>query len=242
MSARPLDALAPPVAVDPIPDILENALGFTQYVSPAYWLGIAVDTVFDFDPWQQIAEAIAGDWESLQRAGLSLANIAEFNSRFENVLNDGSGVLAKSWAGEASDAARHYFADLAQSVGGQSAAIASIGRQLQTLAVGMYEMSQVISSLARALVDYLIMLGIELAATAGLTMTGAGVPAAAIVGAAAYYQIYNILHMWQKIANCIDSAWNLAQTTVGLTAGHLGAVKSYPLKELPQAPYGGAER
>ena len=45
MTAAPIDALTPPVAVAPIPDLVNNILGGKQYISPTYWFGLGMDKV-----------------------------------------------------------------------------------------------------------------------------------------------------------------------------------------------------
>ena len=72
MGTKPADELVPPVSHDPVPDLLENVIGASQYISPSYWLGWAAEYVTGTNPWAWVAGEVAGDWEAVQKAGVAI--------------------------------------------------------------------------------------------------------------------------------------------------------------------------
>jgi hypothetical protein len=88
--ADPLDELIDPKVADPIPDKLENVLGASQYISPSYWLGEAMNLVIGTNPFQWAAEQFTGDWQAVQVAGKAVQSLAAFNEVFASRINSGS--------------------------------------------------------------------------------------------------------------------------------------------------------
>ncbi|MFC4000764.1 hypothetical protein ACFS2C_11900 [Prauserella oleivorans] len=80
MSDSPATVLTDPTASDPVPDLLENVIGISQYISVSYRVGQATDLIFDVNPSEWVAREFAGDWELVQKAGVAMENLGAFKT------------------------------------------------------------------------------------------------------------------------------------------------------------------
>lgn len=143
MTAAPVDALTPPVAVAPIPDLVNNILGGKQYISPSYWVGWVMEKVCGVNPWGWIAEQFAGDWNAAAEASDALNNLAEFNTRYAATVREQTKALIPDhWDGNAAEQASAYFTSVAATLQEQVAALQGVASQFHSLAAGMEEMAQ----------------------------------------------------------------------------------------------------
>ncbi|MGH3798896.1 MAG: hypothetical protein ACRDTD_01965 [Pseudonocardiaceae bacterium] len=145
--AAPVAELAEPQPKDPVPDLVENILGATQYISISYWLGWAAEQVTGTNPWQWIAEQYAGDWKAAQSAGQAIKNLGEFNTVFANNIDAGAEMVFTDWQGNAADSAKGYFSGLMKTLKDQAPELESVGREFETMAAGMYETANAIKGL-----------------------------------------------------------------------------------------------
>lgn len=226
--------LKDPVASDPVPDLVENILGASQYISPTYWINEAMKIVCDTDPMAWIAAQFAGDWEAVQRAGIALAELSRFNEDHARILDQDVSGLSVFWRGEAAEAAADYFTDYASAVRGQSHDLAHIGEQIQQVAIGMYETANAVKSLWSELFDMLIVLGVTLAATAFTAPTGVG---GLVGGSLAVAEIAAAATLWKKIVEVTGYAWTGAQAAIGVITGMLAGIENSPIRELPLVSY-----
>ena len=230
MTAAPAAALTPPVAVAPIPDLVNNILGGKQYISPSFWMGWAMDKIWGFNPWEWIAEQVAGDWNAAAEASNALKKLAEFNTRYAAAVNDATNqLIPQQWDGQAAEQAQTYFSRLATALQAQVDALESVSGQFRTLAAGMEEMAQALQSLCQDLLDLVIVIGITAAATAATRWTGVG---AVVGGSATAASIAQAIRLWYIVIDVHDAAWASVQAFTGICAGYLGALQgmeSYPL-------------
>ena len=243
MSSNPYSALVAPTATDPVPDILENALS-GSYLSPTYWLTAPVNAALGFinapNPIDWIADFVAGDWMSVQEAGLAVAHLSKFNGLLSGELSSAMEVATKTWQGDAANSASQYFDGLAQAIESQKSAINSLGKQIEQTAIGMYEASQAIKGgLAIAtdsMIEFLITLAAAKASTA-LAATGVGAAVTASAWAAAVAMGYRVYSKIDKVLDLLNYAFQGAQATVGVIAGYMATVKDVKLPNLPDAAY-----
>ncbi|RVW01073.1 hypothetical protein [Rhodococcus xishaensis] len=241
---EPISALTVPVAEDPVPNLLENALD-GSLTSPTYLVGEAMvfcGMVGSNDPWAFVSDQLAGDWQALQVAGKSLEGLAEFSTLMAQQLSSAKDTALNSWNGDAAVEAERYFSELSEAVERQSHAIRGMATQLDQTSMGLYEASEAIKDLVGMLVDWLIAIVVDLAASALAGATGVGAGLSAGLLASAMLMASKAWGVVTDIYEVLSVAWAGAQATVGLVAGHLATVKDKPLPELPSSAYqfGGA--
>lgn len=232
--AAPVDELTEPQPRDPVPDLVENILGGTQYIGVSYWLGWAAERATGTNPWHWIAEQYAGNWEAAQSAGQAIKNLGEFNTVFVNSIDAAAVTVFADWQGNAANSAEDYFSGLAKTIKDQAPGLESIGREFETMAVGMYETANSIKGLWETLLDLLIAIGLEAAAAAasGWTIIGP-----ILTGAAAIATIAKAMGVWGRILEIHSYVWNAVQGFVGLVAGFLGGLHGMEKHVLPARGY-----
>jgi uncharacterized protein YukE len=235
MTAAPVDALTPPVAEAPIPDLVNNILGGKQYISPSYWVGWVMEKVCGVNPWDWIATQFAGDWNAAAEASDALNKLAEFNTRYAATVKQGVTTLVPhDWDGNAAAAAQSYFTELAATLQEQVDALHAVAGEFRSLAAGMEEMAQALQSICQDLADLLIVIGISAAATAATSWTGVG---AIIGGSATAIEIAEAVKLWYMVLDAHDAAWAAVQGFTGICAGYLGALHGMEKHPLPSAAY-----
>lgn len=232
--AAPVDELTEPQPRDPVPDLVENILGGTQYISISYWLGWAAEQVTGTNPWQWIAEQYAGDWKAAQSAGQAIKNLGEFNTVFASNINAGAVTMFTDWQGNAAAGAEAYFSGLTKTIKDQAPELESVGRGFETMATGMYETANAIKGLWETLLDLLIAIGLEAAAAAATSWTVIG---PILAGAAAIATITKAIGVWGQILEMHNHGWNAVQGFTGLIAGFLGGLADLDKHALPESGY-----
>ncbi|GAB3497467.1 WXG100 family type VII secretion target [Amycolatopsis cihanbeyliensis] len=234
VSESPAAKLTDPTASDPVPDLLENVIGISQYLSISYWVGEAIELIFDVHPFEWVAEQYAGDWEKVQKAGVALENLGEFSTAYSGVITSELSTVASDWQGNAADSANSYFSGLAQTIQDQQATLSAMGKEFKQSAIGMYETANAIKGLLDTLMDLLIAIGLELAAAAASSWTIIG---PILSGAAAAATITKALGVWDDVLTYHTAAWNAAQGLVGLMAGYLSTLGDIEKHALPESNY-----
>ncbi|NKR58022.1 hypothetical protein GS536_18705 [Rhodococcus hoagii] len=245
MADDPRSALQNPVAEDPVPDPLENALS-GSYLSPSYWLTAPVMGALGIigvekNPVDTIADWVAGDWTAVQDAGRAVKSLGDFNALMSEALSSATNTAAQSWEGDAADSVVGYFDELVRAVESQRHAINSMGAELETVALGMYEFSQSVKGLLGTATDLMIQFLIELAAAGASTFaaaTGVGAIITASAWAVALATGWKVFQTIQKIVDVLNKAFMGAQAVAGLVAGYMGAVGDSKLPALPGAAHG----
>jgi len=232
--AAPVDELTEPQPKDPVPDLVENIIGATQYISISYWLGWAAEQVTGTNPWQWIAEQYAGDWKAAQSAGEEIKNLGEFNTVAANNIGAGAETMFIDWQVNAANSANDYFSGLMKTLKDQAPDLESIGRGFETMAAGMYETANAIKGLWETLLDLLIAIGLEAAAAAASSWTVIG---PILAGAAAVATITKAIGVWGQILERHNHAWNAIQGLAGLIAGFLGGLDDLEKHALPASGY-----
>ncbi|MDG3011301.1 hypothetical protein G4X40_14185 [Rhodococcus sp. D2-41] len=229
---RPAEALTAPDAEAPIPDLVGNILGASQYISPSYWFNEVATRMCHTDPMSWISEQFAGDWESVQKASVALNNLSTFSSDYSGALTTGTADLLHEGEGHAADEAGQYFATYARDLESQAKAIGQIADQVRQQALGMYEASNAVKDLWGTLFDMILTAAISMAAA---VFTG-GV-GAVVGGGATLAEIAAAAKVWSNIVEVTGEAWTGAQGSVGLIAGYLGGMQTISVPALPSVAY-----
>jgi len=232
--ADPLDELIDPKVADPIPDKLENVLGASQYISPSYWLGEAMNLVIGTNPFQWAAEQFTGDWQAVQVAGKAVQNLAAFNEVFASRINSGVAAVGYGWEGNARDAADDYFGGVVQALRGNIGVLVELGWQLDTTAFSVYETAGALKGMLEGLVDLLIAIGVEMAASGASAATVVG----PIIGGASIAVTSGLaVAKWEEIMAMTSNLFNALQAFAGLVSGLLGELNDNSLPLLPAREY-----
>ena len=150
------------------------------------------------------------------------------------MINSATATVGYDWQGHAAESAKEYFTKLSTVLKSQIPDLAGLGAQFESIATGMYEMSNAIKGLLETLTDYLIAIGIEAAAAAASSWTVVG---PILSGAAAAVTITEAIGTWGKIVEVHTHAWNAVQGFVGLVAGYLGGLQGLDTHPLPAGAY-----
>lgn len=234
MPQEPAATLATPTSSDPIPDLAENVIGASQYISVSYWTGKALDMALGFNPGEWVAEQFSGDWEVVQKAGVALGNLKEFNAEFTQSINSAMQNVSHDWEGVAADQARNYFASLTKAIREQQETLDGLSQQFDQMATGMYETAKAIKGFLDMLLDYAIAMGLELAAAALNSWNVIGSVAA---GAAFAATLTKAMGVAGQAIQAHTVAWNSVQATVGVIAGYASALKGIEQHTLPGTNY-----
>lgn len=234
MPSTPSAELTAPTSSDPIPDLVENIIGFPQYVSPSYWLGWAAEKVTGTNPWAWVGEQYAGDWKAVQKAGDAIKKLGEFNDSYAGVINSGVATVGYDWQGQAAASAKAYFTGLSNILKEQISDLAALGKEFEQMAIGMYEWSNAIKGLMETLTDLLIAIGLEAAAAAATSWTVIG---PILSGAAAVATITKAIGVWGQVIEVHNHVWNAVQGFTGLVAGYLGGLHGLDTHPLPAGAY-----
>ncbi|MGJ7905884.1 hypothetical protein ACOQFL_05335 [Actinopolyspora sp. H202] len=234
MSQKPEDELTEPESSDPIPDLAENVIGASQYISVAYWTGRALDMALGFNAGEWVSEQFSGDWQVVQQAGIALGNLKKFNAQFAQYIDESTKNVAEDWEGVAADQASAYFAGLSRAVREQQETLDGLSQQFDQMATGMYETAKAIKGFLDMLLDYAIAMGIELAAAALNSWNVIGSVAA---GAAFAATLTKAMGVAGQAIQAHTVAWNSVQATVGVIAGYASSLEGIEQHVLPESNY-----
>lgn len=234
MAPPPDTRLLPPVPAQPLPDVLTEAVGFTQYISPSYWVGVIIDQLFGTDPFQWVAEEFTGDWRAVATAGAALKNLGSFNADMSATVGETATVTMSDWQGNAASAANQYFSGFADAVDAQQRDLVQAGEQFEQIAFGMNRWTATVRGLLLTLSDFIVAAALAAAATAATGVTGVG----AILGAAATAAaITKVLGVWGEILTLHGYVVNAVNAMLALAAGYGSSLRHIEHHALPAASY-----
>lgn len=228
----PTSVLVPPTDAPVIPDLLNNMLGFSQYVSPAYWLNWCITQATGFNLTETVAKAVAGDWNAVSQAGRSLEILGAYHAELAVEIRLANTQVSADWDGGAADAASVYFTNLAAALDNQATEMKTAGGQYLSVSAGMQQSASVIDGLLQSGMDWLIIAVASAIATAATAGTGIG---AVIGGSATLASIWRAAQILGKVMDAHDAAVAMANTATGVIAGSLGAIKGFESTALPQS-------
>ncbi|MGV9614416.1 hypothetical protein [Nocardia xishanensis] len=150
---RPEGKLGEPNAEDHISNDVAFWLG-ANFVSPAYWVKWAIQKFTGVDILEWVASEVAGDWQAVKRAAITVQNLAEFNSAFSrSIKTEWNNRLDQSWDGNAAENAKQYFEKLAWALDGQVGQLKGIAQQLNNLADAMADLCRGLGDLLQEIID-----------------------------------------------------------------------------------------
>lgn len=228
----PASQLTPPQAHDLIPPALDIYLHLGDLVSLGHWALVAIDKMGGPNIASEIGEWFAGDWQEVSRSADALTRLGAFCTTAAQGIGDGAGLVARTWDGQAADAATAYFTTLAKNLSDMKTHFDDIADQFEKTAFGVKELANAAGSLVESLADYAIIAGISLAAAFLTSFTGAGAVAG---GAGAGYSIYKGAMTIRELLEIRAKVWNACEVVLGLTAGSLSALEGFSTQKLPGA-------
>ena len=231
MSARSDEALVEPTASDPIPDLLERALGL-YYLSPSFYVAELCKFVVGTDPWAWAAQYYAGDWATVLRASDAVDRLATFHREYATAVEEVHGTVAP-WSGSAAHAAGLYLTDLAAVLDEQAQAVHGIGRQLEQVALAMYELNQSFAEILSVITDAAIIALVKWAAAGVVGATGVGAIASVVVAGTSLRELKLIADSWSRAMSIHTAVWTTVQGSMGLLVGHLTQIENIEIPTLP---------
>lgn len=237
MAVEPIFApamLTPPSPSEPIPDLADEILSLPDYASPSHWMLIAFDTVFGFNPAEEAAKAVAGDWHGMAEAEDVFNKLTEFEQAVAKNIDDTTAQMFSGWTGEAAEAAQSYFAQLSSAMSQHAEAIDSLARQYHNTAYSVWAICKAMVSTLEMLADILIGLALELAATALLSETGVGL---VVGGAIAAYLSFKANNTWMKVVDLQGKMMIAVTGFSGAAGGLVSTLRGLTEVPLPGAPY-----
>jgi hypothetical protein len=236
----PSDVLDTPYPKEPIPNLLNEILGAGDWLSPSHVLMKGIELVFDFNPGEEAARWVAGDWEAVSTVASALDQLAEYAVHMGHLLDVDSRAMLQHWDGNAATSAGSYFEKLAVAVDSIGPNLNGIAHEYQSVAAGMQEMATAVASLLEQLLDKLISMGIKALAATALSETVVG---GIVFGGWAAYDAYRATRLWTQALEWHGRALTASQALVGLCAGYLGALQDLDSIALPAAyDHPGAQR
>lgn len=232
MAALPSEVLDTPYPQEPIPDLVNQILGAGDWLSPSHVLMKGIELVFSFNPGEEAARWVAGDWESVATVASALQQLGEYAIHLGRALDDGADDMMVGWHGNAAVSADTYFDQLATAIDAIGPNLTGVASEYRTVAAGMQEMAGAVASLLEQLLDKLIGMGIKALAATALSETVIG---GVVFGAWAAYDAYRATRLWMQALEWHGRAWTACQAIIGLTAGYLGALEGASTISLPQA-------
>lgn len=234
MATEPSSVLTEP-SDSHVLETVNNFIGFGQYISPSYWLGVVAKAACGTNPWEWVGQQYAGDWQACMRAAGALENLSKFNGTYADSLGEkATPLFASEWDGNAAANAETYFTNLEKLLRDQVAPLKSVADQFMSSTAGILEMADAIKGLMETLTDMLIMAAISAAAAAASSWTIIGGIAGAAATAAS---IARAVSVWLKIIEFHGYAWNAAQALIGLCGGYLSALQGLKMQPLPNTSY-----
>lgn len=218
----------------PVPDLtfdaVFSALGLIgNVISPTYWLSTAGEALLGevtwqtgFDPFQDLGDFLAGDWNKVEVASAALKVLAQYFEALAAELQSCWSSMDADWDGGASVRAESAFSATTSSLDDVATDLEDAARQYHAVAIGVYELSSSLAGLLQTFADLLIAAAISLVATGAFSWTGVG---ALVGGLATAGSIGGAVYVAYQIANALSTAWSIAEAFTGITASTLGAVR-----------------
>ncbi|WP_280220101.1 hypothetical protein [Nocardia neocaledoniensis] len=235
-STMPVGSLTEPQPSDPIPDLVELVIN-GNLVSPSYWINYVLAHTIGVDPLTYTTNKIAGDWQSLQKAGTALGNISDYLRDYGHSISAGNRETQTSWDGNAADAADAYFDTLTQALTTQASTLKDISTTVDEYSLASYYMAQFICGRIQDIYDAAIILAIKEAAAAAMATTGVGAIGSVFTTASAVYEVAQIVEGWGKVLGQFTKWVFLAEATAGTILGGVATVSSTAIPTLGAETY-----
>jgi len=189
----------------------------TDLISPASWVRQVSVSLFGYDPFDDWARDLGGDWAAYVHCGAAMARAGAGADDIGRNLRAGASRSEAVWQGSAADAEREFQTTLGSATGKLNDACRQFSHLYGRAADAAADLRDVAGDLISDLLDALIMVGMASAVGTALVETGIG--AVAGYGIAAFYatQAYRL---YQEIARC----YGVAQDTVEAISATIGSI------------------
>lgn len=234
MTDTPASKLTKPTPSDPVPDLAENVIGASQYISVSYWVGEFLNLIFGVNPGEWASEKFSGDWQLTQTAAVALQNLQEFNADFSQAINSAVNDVSHDWEGVAANQANSYFSELANAIQDQKDTLDDLSQQFDMMATGMYEAAKAVKGFLDMILDYAIALALE--AIAGM-LSSETVVGSIAAGAAFAATLTKAMGVAGQAIQAHTVAWNSVQACIGVIASQTSALQGIDKYALPGNNY-----
>lgn len=227
-----------------VPERIEFIEGLNlifDLTDPAYVLSGAVSDVLFFitgakNPFDLIREQLRGDWEGLDKAGVAIGHLGEFDGFLNQNLFEAESAMFAHWEGNAAAAAKGYFDGLRGTLGKNEELLRSISAAYDSVVYTIISLSTIIVTGLETLIDLVI--GAVAAAAEGLATEpesgplgpGIAVVAFALIATAATAKWLNITEKVAKAADVVNGFF------LAVSQADLGVKQTLNLP-LPKAAY-----
>lgn len=200
---EPTSYLTEPRAEPDVNQGYVNPTGFFDAVSLTHWINEAIEGLTGHNLINELVEPFTGDWEAFANCGVALANTADCLQQLGKNAQYSAYTLDARWDGNASDAAYHYFTDLALAVSHLQGPLDKAADEYARTARGVWLAADTVASLTKQAIDAALIAIIASAAGTITAATGAG----AVLGyGVAALEVVRILQIINKAGKIITSA------------------------------------
>lgn len=224
----PSEKLKNPEAQQPIPDLVNTAIGgFADFISATYWVkeGLKLfgleEQVNDFE--NTAYGVLGGNWEDIAKAADAMRKLGEYVEEFGKLYYRSFDIDTSSWQGNAAMDAEKYFRQASKDIQSLKDEFDAVAEQIQNAANSAYFTAQGVQTAIETVIDSLIGVAISLAAAAVTSETGVGgvvgVGAAAAFAARAAGSLSKakkMLDAFEMFANVQSWTWGGAQFIGGI--------------------------
>lgn len=189
----------------------------TDLVSPASWLRQVSVSLFGYDPFDEWARDLGGDWAAYVHSGAAMSRAGQGAYEIGRNLLAGASRVDAVWRGSAADAEREFQTSLGTATEQLNGACQEFSQLYGEAADAAANLRDVAGDLITDLLDALIM--VNLASAAGTALIETGLGAIAGYGIAAYYatQAYEL---YQEIAR----VYSVAGDSIEAVSAAIGSV------------------
>ncbi|NKQ56924.1 hypothetical protein HFP15_29040 [Amycolatopsis sp. K13G38] len=203
-------------------------------------LVLKILTVCGLDVEGRVKERFVGNFEAVAKSRNALKNLGEFETAAATNIAEGAAVMFVSWRGNAADAARSYFDQLANGIEGHANALSQVAQRYDAILIAIQQAGSAIMGGLTALLDY----GAEAAAAiaaAGCLQEVPGVDVLMdIIGA---WRVTKIITKIHEIASTWNYIWSGSEGMMGLITGLVGGLASFDTSAtLPKIGYANASQ
>ncbi|HEY0530851.1 MAG TPA: hypothetical protein VGD29_04555 [Actinoplanes sp.] len=189
----------------------------TDLISPASWVRQVSITLFGYDPFDEWARDLGGDWAAYVHCGAAMSRAGAGAYEIGRNLLAGVSQAGAVWQGSAAEAERRFQTSLGTATETVNDACQEFSRLYGKAADAAANLRDVAGDLISDLLDALIM--VNMASAVGTALVETGIGAIAGYGIAAYYatQAYQL---YQEIARC----YSVAGDTVEALSAAIGSI------------------
>ena len=209
------------------PMALFNAMG--DYLSPTWWMNQVLNDTIGVNPMEYANQLVIGDWCGFARSAMAWKQLAAATGAIGDNVNNGLRWLAADWQGRAGDFATHYFDYLGRSLVSRRDVFYVLHDKYVEMARDIWLASKTLADIIKAIMDQVVVVGLALLATYGLSWTGIG---AGVAWSVAAWECAQIVKLWGNASSIIATT----QTAITGFVGFLTSPDEVALREITPLP------